>query len=125
MAVGRPMSVIVCQHKKELTFHFGLVVRTTTQTWEIHQVQEDGDNGVRDPHGYKYYPIKVNQLGQTISNKCRPSLSGCNFHTFAVMLPNLWKPKLDKVQFYSYAFVAEDWEHLKDSNTWTRARPSA
>lgn len=117
---ARPMSVVVCQHLQELTFCFGVVIKECTGTWKIHQIQEDWENGWRDNQGYKYFSIVLDAKGHSISSKFMPTLPQCQFHTFGLMLPDHWSAKLPTDQYYKYAFVGEDWEHLKASDTWTR-----
>ena len=120
LATARPMSVIVNQHIVTNRFHFGFVFKTTKDDWYLYEVTPLQEDDIVDSWGYRYYSIQLVPNTQSIEKSPCPALTGYRFFSYAVLLPDLWTPKLATNEYHRYAFVGEDWEYLKYPDQWTR-----
>jgi hypothetical protein len=116
---GWPVSVIICKHPTQHTFRFGCLVRKDSQVWTIHQIKERHNDSVDDHLGYRYCSISLEERGKDIPSKQLPTMDGFLFHSYGVMLPDLWTDQIGN-EFRRYAFVGENWERLEQKDSWTR-----
>lgn len=120
MQYSNPISIVIGMGNNIPKFVFGIVVQHTKHRWHLYQVTPREEDSRDDVHGFKYYNVSISDRPMLLRKRSLPRFPNYRFHSFGLMLPDHWMVGKPDDQFQRYSFVAEDWEHMKSSDVWTR-----